>query len=69
MRYLILLAAVAAAIAGYYAYWNSLSDGLSAGVDRWIVEQQKRGYVVEHAGFERHRDDAAANPLPGVAAG
>ncbi len=51
MRYLILLGAVAAAIAGYYAYWQSLADGLADGAEQWIAERRSQGYEVGHEGI------------------
>lgn len=54
MRYLILLGAVAAAVAGYYAYWQSLADGLTAGAEQWVAERRAQGYQVEYRGMRVH---------------
>ena len=50
MRYLLLLAAVIVAMAGYTIYWFVLADRLDSAVQRWIADRQAAGLTVSDAG-------------------
>jgi hypothetical protein len=50
MRYLLLLAAVIVAMAGYTIYWFVLADRLDAAVQSWIAERRAEGLRVSDEG-------------------
>jgi hypothetical protein len=53
MRYWIVGAAFALAIAGYIVWWFIAADRVEAATRAWIEQQRALGYVIEHDGIER----------------
>jgi len=51
MRYLLLILAVIAGIAGYTVYWFVVAGQLERGTDAWIAQRQAEGYQIAHAGY------------------
>ncbi len=48
MRYLILLGALAAAILGYWFYWDHVADRALAETRGWIAREQAQGLAIQH---------------------
>ena len=52
MRYLLFIAAIVAAMTGYYAYWSYLADQFILQAELWIDQRRSEGYTISHEGFE-----------------
>jgi len=52
MRYLLLVAALVAAMTGYYAYWSYLADQFVVQAELWIEQRRREGFAISHDGFE-----------------
>ena len=51
MRYLVLLGGLAAAILGYWLFWDYLAARLLAGAEQWAGEQRAAGLILAHRPF------------------
>lgn len=51
MRYLVLLGSLAAAILGYWLFWDYLAARLLAGAEQWAAEQRSAGLILAHQPF------------------
>lgn len=49
MRYVLLIAALAAGIAGYTIYWHVLAGRMDAATERWIADREAEGYAVSYS--------------------
>jgi len=52
MRFLLLFAAIVAAMTGYYAYWSYLADQFAAQAELWIEQRRREGFAISHDGIE-----------------
>jgi len=51
MRYLVLLGGLAAAIFGYWLFWDHLAGRLQIGAGQWAGEQRAAGLILAHQPF------------------